>query len=320
MERENYRLHIKYWESKNLNGWISDTDTVTFSDKWELEKYISGETAYNELDDAMKKRDDEILLYAENGKGEVVWRSEIMLAIQSVKDYLEREFGNERQQDFKNLSEVPIGYTTLTDNDVEIQFVLDMEKMEISTFIDGNRYPERIEPITIVELETLTFDELLAGWSGYVEEIYSFKMKTASYFHKIGGMDGNEIENFIRLFVQNKIDDARMDALITGIAVTGSRCRGMENSESDLDVVVELATKEREDVLFDLLHEDMPCIDGIIVDINPITTYETGSLAQYLPKVEKYLYEKRNNSDAENNNRYNRNDDMAVIHRRGGRR
>lgn len=144
MERESYRLHIKYRGLQNLNGWISDTDTVTFSDKWELEKYISGETAYNELDDAMRKRDDEILLYAENGKGEVVWRSEIMLAIQSVKDYLEREFDNERQ-DFKNLSEVPIGYTTLTDNDVEIQFVLDMEKMEISTFIDGNRYPERIE-------------------------------------------------------------------------------------------------------------------------------------------------------------------------------
>lgn len=138
MERENYRLHIKYRESKNLNGWISDTDTVTFSDKWELEKYISGETAYNELDDAMKKRDDEILLYAENGKGEVVWRSEIMLAIQSVKDYLEREFGNERQQDFKNLSEVPIGYTTLTDNDVEIQFVLNIEKMEISTLSENS--------------------------------------------------------------------------------------------------------------------------------------------------------------------------------------
>lgn len=117
-------------------------------------------------------------------------------------------------------------------------------------------------------------------------------MKTASYFHKIGGMDGNEIENFIRLFVQNKIDDARIDAQITGIAVTGSRCRGMENSGSDLDVVVELATKEREDVLFDLLHEDMPCIDGITVDINPITTHETGSLAQYLPKVETYLDEK----------------------------
>lgn len=29
---------------------------------------------------------------------------------------------------------------------------------------------------------------------------------------------------------------------------------------------------------------------------------------------------KRNNSDAENNNQFNRNDDMAVIHRRGGRR
>ena len=69
-------------------------------------------------------------------------------------------------------------------------------------------------------------------------------MKTASYFHKIGGMDGNEIENFIRLFVQNKIDDARMDALITGIAVTGSRCRGMENSESDLMLLWNLQQKK----------------------------------------------------------------------------
>ena len=161
---------------------------------------------------------------------------------------------------------------------------------------------------------------MLSGWSGYVEEIYSFKVKTASCFHKIGGMDGNEIENFTRLFVQNKIDDTRMDALITGIAVTGSRCRGMETSKSDLDVVVELATNEREDVLFDMFHEDMPCIDGITVDINPITTHETGSLAQYLPKVEKYLDEKRNNSDTENKNRFNRNDDMVAIHRRGGRR
>ena len=48
MERENYRLHIKYRESKTLNGWISDTDAVNFRDKWVLEKYISGETAYNE--------------------------------------------------------------------------------------------------------------------------------------------------------------------------------------------------------------------------------------------------------------------------------
>lgn len=42
MERENYRLHIKYRESKTLNGWISDTDTVTFSDKWELENISVG--------------------------------------------------------------------------------------------------------------------------------------------------------------------------------------------------------------------------------------------------------------------------------------
>ena len=42
MERENYRLHIKYRESKNLNGWILDTDTVTFSDKWNLKNISEG--------------------------------------------------------------------------------------------------------------------------------------------------------------------------------------------------------------------------------------------------------------------------------------
>ena len=44
--------------------------------------------------------------------------------------------------------------------------------------------------------------------------------------------------------------------------------------------------------LFNLLHEDKFRIGGVLVEINPITEYKTGTLEEYLPGVEKYLEEK----------------------------
>ena len=44
--------------------------------------------------------------------------------------------------------------------------------------------------------------------------------------------------------------------------------------------------------MFNLLHEDKFRIGGVLVDINPITEYKTGTLEEYLPGVEKYLEEK----------------------------
>ena len=79
---------------------------------------------------------------------------------------------------------------------------------------------------------------------------------------------------------------------VVGIAISGSRCRGLEGKYSDLDVVVELFGNEREDDLFNLFHEDGFSIGGVPVDINPITEKRTGTLEEYLPGVEKYLEEK----------------------------
>ena len=56
----------------------------------------------------------------------------------------------------------------------------------------------------------------------------------------------------------------------------------MEGKNSDLDVVVQLSGNEREDDLFNLLHEDKFRIGGVLVDINPITEYKTGTLEEYL--------------------------------------
>lgn len=75
--------------------------------------------------------------------------------------------------------------------------------------------------------------------------------------------------------------------------VIGSRCRGLERDSSDLDVVVELSTNERENDLFNVFNEDGLHIGDVKVDINPITTQCIGTLETYLPQVEEYLESNR---------------------------
>lgn len=70
---ENIILHIKYQEPINFNGFVVENDTITFDSQEELNNYVNGKAAYDVLDNCVKKNDNEILLYAENQKGNVVW-------------------------------------------------------------------------------------------------------------------------------------------------------------------------------------------------------------------------------------------------------
>lgn len=119
--------------------------------------------------------------------------------------------------------------------------------------------------------------------------VENFKAKTNELFHEISEMNPAEIEETVKCHVQAKLEEYGIDAEIVDVAVTGSRCRGLEREGSDLDVVVELSTNEREDFLFDTFNENGLHIGGVKVDINPITAQRTGTLETYLPQVEDYL-------------------------------
>ena len=119
--------------------------------------------------------------------------------------------------------------------------------------------------------------------------ITDFRAKTNAVFHDISEMNPTEIEETIKCHVQAKIDEYDIDATIIDAVVVGSRCRGLEKDSSDLDVVVELSTNEREDDLFNAFNEDGLHIGDVRVDINPITAQRTGTLETYLPQAEKYL-------------------------------
>ncbi len=147
------------------------------------------------------------------------------------------------------------------------------------------------------ELIPIDYDGLMekAEAAGRIEPqaqgsvVENFKAKTNELFHEISEMNPAEIEETVKCHVQAQLDEYGIDAEIVDVAVVGSRCRGLEQEGSDLDVVVELSTSEREDVLFDTFNGDALHIGGVKVDINPITAQRTGTLETYLPQVEDYL-------------------------------
>ena len=58
--------------------------------------------------------------------------------------------------------------------------------------------------------------------------VADFKAKTGELFHDISEMNPEEIEETVKCHVQAKIDEYNIDATIVDVAVTGSRCRGLE--------------------------------------------------------------------------------------------
>lgn len=72
-EKGQITLHIKYAEPIEFNGFHVENDTITFDNLESVKAYANGEVTYNSLDDSVRKKDNEILLYAENERGEVVW-------------------------------------------------------------------------------------------------------------------------------------------------------------------------------------------------------------------------------------------------------
>jgi len=156
---------------------------------------------------------------------------------------------------------------------------------EIVDFVELSEKAEKVEQADL-EAKQAEFRE------NNPDVVADFRAKTEELFHSLDGQSAEDIEKTVYAYVQSQIDEYGLDAEIVDVVVAGSRCRGIEKENSDLDVVVEYTGSTREDDLFNMLHEDSIYIAGIQVDINPITEGRTGTLETYLPEVETYLQEK----------------------------
>lgn len=108
----------------------------------------------------------------------------------------------------------------------------------------------------------------------------------------IQGLEGysrNEIKDIVSNYIQDKlVENDLEDISINGAEIIGSRNRGNAKTNSDLDLVVEYSGDIREDDLFNILNEEPLEIEGIKVDINPITADNTGTLEEYLERSRQY--------------------------------
>ncbi len=157
--------------------------------------------------------------------------------------------------------------------------------------IDYDGLMEKAEQAEMAHLEERIRNEVPEAAESKV--IADFKARTEELWNGINGQTQEDIELTIYAYLQSKIDEYDMDIELVDVAVSGSRCRGLEQENSDLDVVVEYRGGETEDSLFKTFNEDELSIGGVKVDINPITEGKTGTLGQYLPGVEAYLAGKR---------------------------
>ena len=181
------------------------------------------------------------------------------------------------------------------------EIVTDLKEPMHRSSLEGSiRTDDELIPIDYDELTEKAEQEAKYGIENRIRKeaeerktVADFKARAEELFHGINGQTQEDIELSVYAYLQSKIDEYEINIELVDVAVSGSRCRGLEEAASDLDVVVEYRGRESEDDLFNAFNEDGFTIGGVKVDINPITEGKTGTLGEYLPGVEAYLAEKR---------------------------
>lgn len=141
--------------------------------------------------------------------------------------------------------------------------------------------------------EEVSNEEKVSPVSQFPGDVISdFREKTNEYYNKLGGYSAHDAEELVKYFIRAAIRENELSAEVGEVVLYGSRSRGMENDNSDLDFVAEMYSDLKEDTLFNILHETPFEIGGVTVDINPIRTEESGSLEDYLIGAEQYLQQK----------------------------
>lgn len=117
----------------------------------------------------------------------------------------------------------------------------------------------------------------------------------------IQGLEGYSLQD-IQDIILNHIGEAFQGEFpegfqINGIGIIGSRANGTAREDSDLDVLLEYEGDITEDSLFNALNgDDRLEIDGIKVDINPITPGKSGTIEEFLERNKDY---KKDNTQKE---------------------
>lgn len=120
------------------------------------------------------------------------------------------------------------------------------------------------------------------------------RLKEGKQLKEKGGIAGleqyteGEVYSVVREHIAQALEGE--DVRIKGMQIIGSRVNGNANEDSDLDVLVEFEGDMREDSFFNAVNEEgnKLYIEGVAVDINPITAGKSGTIDQWLKRNAGY--------------------------------
>ena len=108
----------------------------------------------------------DMVMYAKDAGATLELKGETVLekAKRCIEDFCAEEYQSE-SVDFSDLSNIGIGYTTITDDEIPIQVVANLRDYRIEKYLDGKLVEVReygsLQELTETELENLTFEELI---------------------------------------------------------------------------------------------------------------------------------------------------------------
>lgn len=119
--------------------------------------------------------------------------------------------------------------------------------------------------------------------------VEEFKEKTKKYYKEIDGLDLNDVEECAKFYVQSVIEQNGINVEIEDVIVTGSRARGYEDQDSDLDMIVVYKGSFPQAALLSLLYKDKVVVGDVTVDFDTFSLDKGESLGKYLTEAEKYM-------------------------------
>ena len=256
----------------NLVRWDSKTDPMdTFVTDWEEAREF--------LDEMTTLRDTYSINELRSMLEEGINSERAVKAVIAEFEQMERELGGENApQSLQQLWDMVNGAETVED-------VAEAEKAIRESDISNDDY-----------------NDLMMALSAQSRDAYRNRgAENTEQLRVVPGLSGRsaqEIEQIALDYAREKLVEAGLanDVTLLGASVYGSRSReGLYHDGSDIDVVISYDGEVREDDFFNILHGDEMAVDGIPLDINPISLDKTGTLEAYMEKAEAYLDEKEGN-------------------------
>ena len=125
--------------------------------------------------------------------------------------------------------------------------------------------------------------------------IDDFRAITKQKFRPINGLSAESIEEGLKEHVLERLREFKSEIFLEDVIIYGSRARGLENKNSDLNVLISYYSEVSESAFTHVLNKEDMHINGIPIEFNAIRRMESGPLDAYLARADNYLNEKAKN-------------------------